>query len=150
MKLTFFADREACFLKGIDTTDRYIKLDVDPSKLTERQRGLLMDRITNVDHVSSLRPVYLKEPIDNVVRSDRPRQLTRDWVDTPFLATSGGGFGYCYRGVPGITLEALLEAIEEDERELEKQAKLLIRMGQLMTVEKFNQLVDERFEKGNK
>ena len=149
MKLTFFADREACFRKGIDTTDRYIKLDVDPSKLTERQRGLLMDRVTIVDHVSSLRPIYLKEPIDNVMNGGWA-PLTREWADTPFMAKAGGGFGYGCRGVPGITLEALLEAIEEDEKELKKMGEFLIRVGQLMTVEKFNQLVDERFEKGNK
>jgi len=149
MKLTFFADREACFLKGIDTTDRYIKLDVDPSKLTERQRGLLMDRITNVDHVSSLRPVYLKEPFGHVLRGGY-RRLIRDWSDVPFMATSGAGFGYCCRGVQGITLEALLESIETDEKELKKMGELLIRSGKLMTEEKFSKLVDEHMEKGNR
>ena len=149
MKLTFFADRNECFRRGINTTTNYIQLDIDPAILTEQDRGLIVDRITNVDHVSALCAIPSSTSVSEALTAISPwHGVTRPWGT--FMVTSGGYFRCTGSvGVPGITLEALLAAINEDEINLERQCKFLIKVGKLLTKELYDQHVQEHIEKNN-
>ena len=149
MELRFRIDRNECFRRGIDTTDNHITLDIDPAKLTERQRRLIVDRIENGNYLGRIVALPSSVRIENKGSFEIWTQVGRPWGS--FMVTGGGHLGGAgLLGVPGITLEVLLEAIEEDERDLEKQCKLLARMGKLMTAKKHEELVMEFMEKGNK
>jgi len=101
MKLRFSVDQAAAFLLGVDSPDAIAEVEVDPSALDQNTRRLIAERLRNTD-VCELEPQEDGE-IAFKVGFD-PVTLSRS---KPLLLKA-----------KGPTFEALLEAVNENDREI--------------------------------
>jgi hypothetical protein len=101
MQLRFYVDQAAAFLRGVDSPNAIAEIEVDPAKLDENTRRLIAERLRDND-VCQLEH---REDGDIVVKLGfDPITLNRS---KPIKLKANGP-----------TFEALMEAVNENEREV--------------------------------
>jgi hypothetical protein len=94
MKLCFEVNQAECFRRGIDCPEPLVTIEVNPADLDQQTRNLIADRLW-LENVHHLRPT----PFGGVRERDEDGEPWRIMANEP-------------------TLQGLIEAILEDEKEL--------------------------------
>ena len=111
MKLRFEVDQAECFRKGIDCPKSIVTIEVDPAKLPQAQRDLIAERLNGID--------VFKLDLTGVLCWENGFPKLIKGVKHEYYQTS------TRVRATEPTLEALLDAVEADEKKMRQIGPLV-------------------------
>ena len=106
MKLRFEVDQAECFRNGIDCPKSIVTLDIDPQTLPQKDRNLIADRLSGIDIC------LLRIGVRGAEKILQP--------PSPEDSQAGKSGRPVHIKAKAPTFEALMDAIRENQREMEK------------------------------
>ena len=111
MKLRFEVDQAECFRKGIDCPKSIVTIEVDPAKLPQAQRDLIAERLNGIDvfNLDLTGVMCWENGFPKLIKGAKHEYYQ---TSTRVKATEP-------------TLEALLDAVEADEKKMRQIGPLV-------------------------